>query len=437
MNDPHRQNYTASVLDSIRVAMVDGENDIDDGGTFSSHLAEAVNSNTGLNMTLVRRALFNTFRMRFRLGQFEPAEGQKYAPTQKKSMSSRQSYSNHLIQGPIGWSRYLKLGMEQVNSPAAQQLNRETSRQSLVLLQNRERTLPFPVPSTGKVVVIGGSANSTRLLGGGHYARTLKLVDGFTTGGYPGIPQAIKNVLESKRKRETGSNAAAESPAASVEYYPGIACTPRSDSVCSDPAADPALQATAVAAASKAAQVVVVLNLQAVATCDSAQDVERGGEFNPCGFEGEQHDRPKITLPKHQEDLALAVLKASSAAGVPAAVVLIHGGALAIESIKAAAPAILDAHYPGEATGAMAVAEALYGTYSPAGKLSYTVMPKEFDSLSDFSKMDMAASPGRTYKYYPTSPDIPAALWEFGYLLRRIFLSSADPFCIGSLCCFE
>ena len=82
MNDPQRQNYTASVLDSIRVAMVDGENDIDDGGTFSSHLAEAVNSNTGLNMTLVRRALFNTFRMRFRLGQFEPAEGQKYAPAQ-------------------------------------------------------------------------------------------------------------------------------------------------------------------------------------------------------------------------------------------------------------------------------------------------------------------------------------------------------------------
>jgi hypothetical protein len=74
----------------------------------------------------------------------------------------------------------------------------------------------------------------------------------------------------------------------------------------------------------------------------------------------------------------------------------------------------LDAHYPGEVTGAMAVAEALYGVYSPAGKLSYTVMPKEFTDLSDFSKMDMAASPGRTYKYYPTNPDMPPALWEFG-----------------------
>ena len=44
---------------------------------------------------------------------------------------------------------------------------------------------------------------------------------------------------------------------------------------------------------------------------------------------------------RHQEALALAVLKATSAASVPAVVVLVHGGALAIERIKAAAPAIL------------------------------------------------------------------------------------------------
>ena len=104
-----------------------------------------------------------------------------------------------------------------------------------------------------------------------------------------------------------------------------------------------------------------------------------GGEFNPCGFEGEQSDRPHITLPKHQEALTLAVLKATAAAKVPTVVVLVHGGGLAIERIKSAAPAILDAHYPGEITGAMAVAEALYGVFSPAGKLTYTVMPKEFD----------------------------------------------------------
>ena len=58
-----------TVEDSIRIAMVDGETDIDDGGTFGEHLADAVHAGKGLNMTVVRRALFNTFRMRFRLGE--------------------------------------------------------------------------------------------------------------------------------------------------------------------------------------------------------------------------------------------------------------------------------------------------------------------------------------------------------------------------------
>ena len=68
ISDPHRQNYMPTVEDSIRIAMVDGETDIDDGGTFGEHLADAVHAGKGLNMTVVRRALFNTFRMRFRLG---------------------------------------------------------------------------------------------------------------------------------------------------------------------------------------------------------------------------------------------------------------------------------------------------------------------------------------------------------------------------------
>ena len=106
-------------------------------------------------------------------------------------------------------------------------------------------------------------------------------------------------MLESRRQHEARSDTNAEyNRRSEVEYYPGIACTPRADSVCSDPAADSELQAAAVAAASQAAQVVIVLNLQGVGPCDSARAVERGGEFNPCGFEGEQHDRPKITLPK-------------------------------------------------------------------------------------------------------------------------------------------
>ena len=179
--------------------------------------------------------------------------------------------------------------------------------------------------------------------------------------------------------------------------------------------ADVALLQAAVSAAATAKQVILVLNLQSRAACDSAAAVAAGGEYNPCGYEGEQHDRPNIALPKHQAALALAVLQSTKAAGVPAVVVLVHGGQMSIESVVANAPAILDAHYPGEATGALAIADALYGAFSPAGKLSDSIMPKEFQQSSNFASMDMVAPPGRTYKYYPSSTDFKPALFSFGF----------------------
>lgn len=125
----------------------------------------------------------------------------------------------------------------------------QASRQSLVLLKNANSTLPFSIPRSGKVVVVGPSANSTRLLGGGHYARNMKVVDGFETEGIPGIPGAVAALLASSPESS-----------ATVRYLPGIRCTPRTDSVCIDPRADAGLLADAVAACKDAdtAQVIVV-----------------------------------------------------------------------------------------------------------------------------------------------------------------------------------
>eukprot|EP01052_Picozoa_sp_SAG31_P052725 SAG31_NODE_13152_length_889_cov_1.834177_1_plen_188_part_01 len=186
------------------------------------------------------------------------------------------------------------------------------------------QTLPFTRPAGSEkrpVVVVGGSANSTRLLGGGHYARRLQPGE-----HYPSIPDAIESLLKDSGTR--------------VEWHPGMACKSSPYGICAIPAADSELQAAAVQAATQAVQVVIVVNLQGVAPCDSDAAFEAGGEFNACGFEGEQHDRSHITLPKHQQNLALAVLRATNAAKVPAVVVLVHGGGLAIEEIKEAAPAI-------------------------------------------------------------------------------------------------
>ena len=384
MAEPNKRNFTDNRDVAVQLGLRDGETDIDDGSCYSEHLTEAYRRGL-VNDSMIRRALTNTFRIRFRLGLFDRPQ-------------SGGGGGSNAANPP--WSR---LGIGDIDSPAARQLNLEASRQSLILLQNRNRTLPFAVGRSGSVVVVGASANSTRLLGGGHYARSLAMVGGFETGGFPGIPQAIEALL-----RSAGS-------AMSVEWHPGMACSPHATSVCTAPAPDAALEAAAVDAASAATQVVLVLNLQSVGTCTSEKAFrDAGDEFNPCGMESESFDRHDIRLPRLQRQLAAAVLSATKRAAVPTAVVLIHGGALAIEAVKENADAILDAHYPGMATGAQAIAEALYGRFSPAGKLTYSVMPAAFTNISFFPSMSMTEKPGRTYRYYPTSAEYPPALWAFG-----------------------
>lgn len=189
ISDPHRQNYTAGIKEAIEIALTDGESDIDDGPNYANHMVDAIEA--GLNVSMVKRALFNTFRMRFRLGLFDPP----------------------------GQQRWAKLGAADVDAATSRQLNHEVARQGLVLLQNDNSTLPFSVPSSGSVVVIGPSANSTRLLGGGHYARDLSIVDGFETGGFPGIPTAIQALLRAGNPGQSSSGA-------TVRYMPGIKCSP-------------------------------------------------------------------------------------------------------------------------------------------------------------------------------------------------------------------
>ena len=372
--DRKRQHYVSNATAAVAVALADGESDIDDGGTYQAHLADAYASGA-VSLATIRRALSNIFRIQFRLGLFDPPAGQPWR----------------------------KLGMDDVDTPASRHLNVEAARQSLVLLQNRLQTLPFAASSSmgpSKVVVVGPSGNSTRLLGGGHYARPMAIVDGFENDGIPGIPGAIRHTL---------------GDTASVEWFPGIKCSPRPDQVCVDPKYDAALEKAALAAVEDATHVVLVLGLQSSAPCDSAQAYRDGGnQFNPCGYESEQHDRTRLTLPKIQQDLGKAVLAAAKKHKVPAAVVLVHGGTLAVEGLKADADAILDAHYPGEVTGAQAIADALWGRFSPAGKLTHSFMPAVYSNLSNFASMSMTDPPGRTYRYYPTSAELPPPLWKFG-----------------------
>ncbi len=83
--------------------------------------------------------------------------------------------------------------------------------------------------------------------------------------------------------------------------------------------------------------------------------------------EGEFRDRANLALPGRQEEL----IKRVAATGKPVVVVLVGGSAITMNSWLADVSAVLDVWYPGEA-GGDAVADILFGDYSPAGRLPIT-----------------------------------------------------------------
>jgi len=129
------------------------------------------------------------------------------------------------------------------------------------------------------------------------------------------------------------------------------------------------------------------------------------------GFSG--GDRTAIDLPAPQEQL----LESVSALGKPVVLVLMNGSALAVNWAYQHIPAILEAWYPGEA-GGTAVAEALVGDFSPAGRLPVTFY-KSLEQLPPFEDYSMAK---RTYRYFSGDP-----LYPFGYGLSYTQFEYAKP----------
>ena len=148
----------------------------------------------------------------------------------------------------------------------------------------------------------------------------------------------------------------------------------------------------AVSAARSADLVVMVLGLSARI---EGEQMKVAAE----GFAG--GDRTSIDLPAPQERL----LEAVSATGRPIVLVLTSGSALSVNWADAHVPAILQAWYPGEA-GGTAVANALAGDFSPAGRLPVTF----YQSAADLPPFESYEMKGRTYRYFVGVP-----LYPFGY----------------------
>lgn len=116
---------------------------------------------------------------------------------------------------------------------------------------------------------------------------------------------------------------------------------------------------------------------------------------------GGNGDRTDIDLPAVQDQL----LKALYATGKPVILVLMNGSALSVNWAQAHLPAIVEAWYPGE-EGGTALADVLFGDYSPSGRLPVTFYTG-VDQLPPFRDYAMTS---RTYRYFPGKP-----LYPFGY----------------------
>ncbi|MBN1926058.1 MAG: glycoside hydrolase family 3 C-terminal domain-containing protein, partial [Prolixibacteraceae bacterium] len=97
-----------------------------------------------------------------------------------------------------------------------------------------------------------------------------------------------------------------------------------------------------------------------------------------------------IELPAVQRNC----LKALKAAGKKVIFVNCSGSAIALLPETENCDAILQAWYAGE-SGGLAVADVLFGDYSPSGKLPVTFY-RNSDNLGDFEEYSMK---GRTYRY--------------------------------------
>lgn len=260
----------------------------------------------------------------------------------------------------------------------------QASRESIVLLKNANNTLPLDINAVKKIAVCGPNANE----------------EGYALTHYGPLAVEVTTVLQGiqdkvKDKAEIlyakGCNLVdANWPESEIIDYP----------ITSEEQAE---IDKAVTNARQADVAIVVL----------------GGGQRTCG---ENKSRSSLDLPGRQ----LQLLQAIQATGKPVVLILINGRPLSVNWADKFVPAILEAWYPGS-KGGIALADILFGDYTPGGKLTVT-FPKTVGQIpfnfpcKPSSQIDGGKNPG---------PDgnqsrINGALYPFGYGLSYTTFEYSD-----------
>lgn len=239
------------------------------------------------------------------------------------------------------------LGPRDVCTAAHQDLALQAARQGIVLLQNRPGSLPLSITRHRTIAVIGPNSEATVTM----------------IGNYAGIACGYTSPLQGiSRYARTIHQAGCTNVACVTSQGFG----------------------PAIAAAGQADATVLVMGLDQ-------------------SMEAEFKDRTSVLLPGHQQELVQRVAMASRG---PTILVLMCGGPVDVSFAKndPRISAILWVGYPGQA-GGTAIADVLFGTTNPGGKLPVTWYPQDYVSKIAMTDLAMRANPsrgypGRTYRFY-------------------------------------
>lgn len=259
--------------------------------------------------------------------------------------------------------KYNEIPYEVNDCKAHREVALEAARRSMVMLKN-DGILPLNKDKLTSIGIIGPTANSRTVLEGNYNG---------TASRYTTFVEGIQDYV--------GDD---------VRVYYSEGCHLFANGM-SNLAWEDDREAEALIVAEQSDVVVLCLGL------DSTIEGEQGDTGN--AFAG--GDKLSLDLIGKQQQLLEKVV----AVGKPVILVLSTGSAMAINYADEHCNGIFQTWYPG-AEGGKALAQLLFGEYSPSGKLPVTFYKttEELPPFEDYSMKD------RTYRYMPNE-----ALYPFGY----------------------
>jgi len=260
---------------------------------------------------------------------------------------------------------YQSIDKSSINTDFHKAANLKAARESIVLLKNTGKVLPIDKTKLKSLAVLGPNAFDPKTL----------------LSNYEGFPPDEISVF-------TGIKNAVEPY--SVTMTQGYGCD---DVLCKSISSN----STILRLVQDSDYVVMVMGLK--------DGVAEGESLDRMQTDCDGMKVPLLGLPGCQRALVGTVAEMKKVI-----LVLLNGGILSIPDLyqNPNVVAIVEAFYPG-ASGAAAIADVLFGAYSPSGKMPVTVYETS-KHLPPFADYHMNARPGRTYRYFRRKP-----LFPFGF----------------------